>query len=62
MTTPIISVQDIESVHYRAPDLDLMESFLADFGLQRAERTTNTLYMRGCGTDPFVHVTVLKAA
>jgi catechol 2,3-dioxygenase-like lactoylglutathione lyase family enzyme len=57
MTTPIISVQDIQSVRYRAPDLDLMESFLADFGLKRADRTANTLYMRGCGADPFVHVT-----
>jgi catechol 2,3-dioxygenase-like lactoylglutathione lyase family enzyme len=57
MTTPIISVLDIESVRYRAPDLDLMESFLADFGLKRAERTANTLYVRSCGADPFVHVT-----
>jgi catechol 2,3-dioxygenase-like lactoylglutathione lyase family enzyme len=62
MTNPIISVHDIQSVRYRAPDLDLMETFLADFGLKRVERTANALYMRGGGADPFVHVTELGEA
>jgi len=56
-SSPLISVADITSVRYSAPDLDLMEAFLADFGLRRVERTENELYVRGCGTDPFVHVT-----
>ncbi len=56
-STPVISVVDITSVRYRAPDLSLMEAFLADFGLTRVERTENELYVRGCGPDPFVHVT-----
>jgi len=55
--SPIIKVADIASVRYSAPDLDLMEAFLGDFGLTRVERTDDLLYMRGCGVDPFVHVT-----
>jgi catechol 2,3-dioxygenase-like lactoylglutathione lyase family enzyme len=55
--TSTIAVADIESVRYSAPDLDLMESFLRDFGLERALRTDSLLYMRGRGSDPFVHVT-----
>jgi catechol 2,3-dioxygenase-like lactoylglutathione lyase family enzyme len=53
----VISVEDIAWVRFRAPDLDLMESFLADFGLVRAARTADRLYMRACGAEPFVHVT-----
>jgi len=55
--SPVISVADITSVRYSAPDLNLMEAFLADFGLSRVERNENELYVRGCGTDAFVHVT-----
>jgi catechol 2,3-dioxygenase-like lactoylglutathione lyase family enzyme len=54
-----IAVADIESVRYSAPDLGLMEEFLADFGLERVHRTENLLYMRGAGPDAFVHVTEL---
>jgi catechol 2,3-dioxygenase-like lactoylglutathione lyase family enzyme len=56
-SAPVISVTDIASVRYSAPELDLMEAFLADFGLSRVARTDNELYVRGCGADPFVHVT-----
>lgn len=52
-------VRDIAYVRYQAPDLDRMESFLTDFGLQRALRTDRALYMRGAGTAPFIHVTEL---
>lgn len=53
----MISVQDIIYVRYQAPDLDLMERFLGDFGLHRNARTDRTLYMRGCSTTPYLHVT-----
>jgi catechol 2,3-dioxygenase-like lactoylglutathione lyase family enzyme len=53
----IISVADIESVRYSAPDLGLMEEFLSDFGLQRVERSESRLYMRARGPDAFTHVT-----
>jgi catechol 2,3-dioxygenase-like lactoylglutathione lyase family enzyme len=53
----IIKVEDIAHVRFRAPDLDAMEAFLVDFGMTRAARTDDTLYMRGFGTAPFVHAT-----
>jgi catechol 2,3-dioxygenase-like lactoylglutathione lyase family enzyme len=55
----MIAVQDIIYVRYQAPDLDVMEQFLLDFGLHRAHRTETTLYMRSRGTAPYVHVTDL---
>lgn len=50
-------VEDIAYVRLSAPDLDLMEAFLIDFGLERAERTEDRLYMRGRGSDPVSHIT-----
>lgn len=52
-----IRVSDIAFVRFQAPDLDQMEVFLSDFGLVRAEKTDDTLYMRGAGNEPFIHVT-----
>ncbi|MEP5930118.1 MAG: glyoxalase, partial [Nitratireductor sp.] len=55
----MIKVTDIAYVRFRAPDLDEMETFLLEFGLVRAERRADKLFMRG--TDPlsFAHVTEL---
>lgn len=53
----MIKADDIAFVRFSAPDLDQMETFLNDFGLVRAARDDTTLYMRGEGSDPFVHVT-----
>jgi catechol 2,3-dioxygenase-like lactoylglutathione lyase family enzyme len=58
-TTPIINVTDVAFARFNAPDLDLMEAFLIDFGLVRSERTEDTLYMRGTDDEGFVHVTHL---
>lgn len=38
-----------------APDLDAMEEFLTHFGLARAERTPNALYMRGTDGRHHLH-------
>ena len=54
-----IKVNDVAFVRFQAPDLDVMQSFVEDFGLQVAERTADTLYMRGTDDDGFVHVTHL---
>ncbi|WP_029528077.1 VOC family protein [Polaromonas glacialis] len=54
---PVIAVEDIAYVRFEAPDLELMERFLIDFGLVRAARTADTLYMRGKGSAPYVHIT-----
>ena len=52
-----IKVQDIAYVRFSAPDLDEMETFLSDFGMIRAERSADVLFMRGLDEDPFLHVT-----
>ncbi len=54
-----IKVNDVAFVRFEAPDLDVMQSFLEDFGLAVAQRTDDTLYMRGTDDDGFVHVTHL---
>jgi catechol 2,3-dioxygenase-like lactoylglutathione lyase family enzyme len=54
-----IKIQDVAFVRFSAPDLDAMEEFLAEFGMVRAERTGNALYMRGLDSDPYLHVTHL---
>jgi catechol 2,3-dioxygenase-like lactoylglutathione lyase family enzyme len=59
MTEPIIRVSDIAFPRFRAPDLDRMEAFLTDFGMQRAARTAEGLYMRGTDAPHHVHVTHL---
>jgi catechol 2,3-dioxygenase-like lactoylglutathione lyase family enzyme len=53
----MIKADDVAFVRFSAPDLDKMEAFLNDFGMVRAARDANTLYMRGGGGDPFIHVT-----
>lgn len=53
----MIRVTDIAHVRFRAPDLDRMETFLVEFGLLRAEKSGDALYMRGSATRPFCHVT-----
>jgi catechol 2,3-dioxygenase-like lactoylglutathione lyase family enzyme len=55
---PAIKVRDIAYGRLRAPDLDLMEEFLTDFGMVRAARTSKALYMRG--TDPVHHIHVTE--
>ena len=54
-----VRVADIAFVRFEAPDLDVMESFLTDFGLQRSARDDQTLYMRGTDDEGFIHVTHL---
>ena len=53
----MIAIQDIAYVRYGAPDLDVMQAFLEDFGLHLAHRSDAALYMRGIGGAPFLHVT-----
>jgi catechol 2,3-dioxygenase-like lactoylglutathione lyase family enzyme len=54
-----INVKDVAFVRFQAPDLDVMQSFLEDFGLTVAHRTDDALYMRGTDDEGFVHVTHL---
>ena len=55
-----IKVEDIESVRFAAPDLAQMRQFLCDFGLtDAADAGDGVLRMRGTGTAPYIHETVL---
>lgn len=55
----MVGITGIRYVRYQAPDLDLMERFLTDFGLTRSARTDTMLYMRGTGGEHYIHVTEL---
>lgn len=48
---------EIAHVTYAVPDLDVMESFMTDFGLTRVQRTDDVLYMRGSGEQHHLHIT-----
>ena len=52
-----IKVADFAFPRLEAPDLDQMEEFLTHFGLVRAERTPDALYMRGADSRHHLHVT-----
>jgi catechol 2,3-dioxygenase-like lactoylglutathione lyase family enzyme len=52
-----IKVADFAFPRMEAPDLDEMEEFLTHFGMIRAERTPDALYMRGTDNHHHIHVT-----
>jgi len=52
----MIKIEDVSHVAFRAPDLDQMARFLADFGLVAA-RDGERLYARGLGPAPYLHIT-----
>ena len=54
----VIKVRDLAYGRLRAPDLDVMEEFLTNFGMIRSARTANALYMRG--TDPRHHIHITE--
>ncbi|HTZ78531.1 MAG TPA: VOC family protein [Stellaceae bacterium] len=56
---PYVKVTDIAYARLQSPDLDQAEEFLTNFGMKRAERTRDALYMRGTDPDHHIHVTHL---
>ena len=52
----VIKVADFAFPRMEAPDLDAMEEFLTHFGMVRAERTPDALYMRGADSHHHLHV------
>ena len=50
-------VSSVAYVRLGAPDLDVQEKFLLDFGLVKVQRDEQRLYMRGISNEPFIHVT-----
>src|SRR3954452_17042541 len=55
--TPVIKAADLAYGRLRSPDLDKQEEFLTAFGMVRADRTRNALYMRGTDEPHHIHVT-----
>jgi len=55
---PVIKAVDLAYGRLCSPDLDKQEEFLTAFGMVRADRTKNALYMRG--TDPAHHLHVTE--
>ncbi len=51
-----IRIEDVAFVRFQVPDLEVMKSFLDDFGLEIAAQDTRRIFARGTGTNPFVHV------
>ncbi len=53
----LIKIEDIAHVRFAAPDLDEMERFAVAFGLTPTRRTETSLFCRGSGSAPVLHVT-----
>ena len=54
-----IKIADIAHVRFSAPDLDAMKTFLVEFGLTPIASGDGVLYVRGAGSQPFLHATSL---
>jgi len=52
----IVKVTDMLYPRLQVPDLDVMESFLIDFGMVRTDSSDDRLYMRCAGSAAYVHV------
>ena len=56
---PVVKVRDIAWARLRSPDLEGRRSSCLDFGMVRAARTKDALYMRGTDPPHHLHVTEL---
>ena len=53
---PIVKARDVAYIRFSAPDLDVMDTFVTDFGLVVAHRDDDVLISRGLEPMPFLHV------
>jgi predicted enzyme related to lactoylglutathione lyase len=53
--SPIAKAVELAYVIFERPDLDRAEGFLTDFGLLRAERTKDVLYLRARSAAPYCY-------
>ena len=56
---PVVKVTDLAFGRLQSPNLDEAEEFMSRFGMVRAERTSDRLYMRGTDPTPYIHITHL---
>ena len=52
---PTAKAQKLAYLRFERPDLDKAERFLNDFGLRTASRSSQALYLRGTGAEPFCY-------
>lgn len=50
-----IRLKRLSHVRYQHPDLEKLHSFMLDFGMQMAKRTTEEAWYRGYGPDNYVY-------
>jgi hypothetical protein len=55
----VVKVTDLAYIRLQSPSLDQAEEFLTHFGMARAGRTKDRLYMRGTDPAPYLHITHL---
>lgn len=55
-TEPIVKATDVAYIRFSAPDLDMMQTFVEDFGLVVVHRDDDVLISRGLEASPFLHV------
>ena len=53
---PVIRADDTAYILFEVPDLERQQRFMEDFGLQLADQTGDTLYLRGHGPSPYCYV------
>ena len=56
MSEPITKAKDLAYVRMQAPDLEVGEKFITDFGLSISARTPDTLYARGTEAPHHVYI------
>lgn len=57
----MITIEDVAYVRVAVDDLDAQARFLTDFGMQPVRRTDRSLYMRGAGAQPVIHISELPS-
>ncbi len=55
-TEPLVRAKDVAYARFSAPDLDLMQGFVEDFGLNVVHRDDDILISRGLEASPYLHV------
>jgi hypothetical protein len=56
MQSSKIQLDRLAYVHYLHPDLNTIDKFLKDFGLEVVEEMANKRYYRGFGSQPYLYV------
>ncbi len=54
-SSPVVKSDALLFAHFERPDLEATETYLRDFGLVRAAKTENQLFMRGTGPHPYIY-------